>query len=120
MEPEEDSVGTSGERSFHLFLGLRATCMVCGADLYFRALKPLEDHRCPLDAFEAAMDLPGRDHPATGRGEDLLTDGNVEANPGLLAGRGSRKRGLSRAPAERWRRIPARALRTPPTSQVTF
>ena len=63
--------------------GLLFKCLICDTCVYARTFLPLWGHRCPPGSFdmeeeEAQVDEP----PRTGRGDALLSQGDVESNPG--------------------------------------
>ena len=65
--------------------GLLVRCLICDETLYVRALPPLWRHRCPPGSFvvDGEDGLPlGEEPPRTGRGDALLSHGDVESNPG--------------------------------------
>ena len=72
--------------------GLLVQCHTCDAELFVRSMEPLWQHRCHVGAFEedvSSLALGGclspgfgSDSPRYGRGEDLLTAGDVQSNPG--------------------------------------
>ena len=77
--------------------GLLLRCLICDLEFHARSMRRVWQHRCPSGTYDAADgdSTPGEefgfadallsyegDHPATGRGDDLLSNGDVEANPG--------------------------------------
>ena len=61
--------------------GLLFTCCICDESIYARTLLPLWGHRCPPGSFEAE-EAEVEEPPRTGRGDALLSHGDVESNPG--------------------------------------
>ena len=65
--------------------GLLLRCLNCDATLYVRTPLPLRCHRCPPWSFEAVEEEDPAvedEPPRTRRGDALLSNGDVESNPG--------------------------------------
>ena len=70
--------------------GFILRCLICNSEFYARSMQRVWQHRCPTGTYDAADGdgTPGDefgvsdtllsyedDHPSTGRGDDLLSDG---------------------------------------------
>ena len=66
--------------------GLLLRCLICDGESYVRSMPDVWRHRCPVGMFEVAdqddhLDLEVSP-PRSGRGNSLLSQGDVESNPG--------------------------------------